>query len=103
MICKLFQQQGAPEAELDKFSGNPLTYQYFSTMFKEVAERKIKAPVGRLTCLIKFTDGKAKDLIKHCIHLTPDTGYSTAVMLLNKKYGNQIFRFYTPYLYLLDF
>ena len=68
MICKLFQQQGAPEVEVDKFSGNPLEYQYFSTMFKEVVERKIKDPVGRLKCLIKFTDGEAKDLIKHCIH-----------------------------------
>ena len=88
MICKLFQQQEAPEVEVDKFSGNPLEYQYFSTMFKEVVERKIKDPVGRLTRLIKFTDGEAKDLIKHCIHLTPDIGYDTAIMLLNKRYGN---------------
>ena len=27
MICKLFQQQGAPEIEVDKISGNPLKYQ----------------------------------------------------------------------------
>ena len=32
-------------------------------MFKEVVERKIKDPVGRLTRLIKFTDGEGKDLI----------------------------------------
>ena len=88
MICKLSQQQGAPEVELDKFSGNPLEYQYFSTMFKEVVERKIRDPVGRLAQLIKFTDGEAKDLIKHCIHLTPNTGYDTAIMLLNKRYSN---------------
>ena len=67
MICKLFQQQGAPEVEVDKSSGNPLKYQYISTMFKEVVERKLKYPVGRLTCMIKFTDSEAKDLIKHCI------------------------------------
>ena len=60
------QQQGAPEVEVDKFSGgNPLEYQYFSTMFKEVVEKKIKHPIGRLTRLIKFNDGEAKDLIKH--------------------------------------
>ena len=88
MICKLSQQQGAPEVELDKFSGNPLEYQYFSTMFKEVVERKIRDPVGRLAQLIKFTDGEAKNLIKHCIHLTPNTGYDTAIMLLNKRYSN---------------
>ena len=68
---------------MDRFSGNLLEYQYFSTVFKEVVERKIKDPVGRLTRLIKFTDGEAKDLIKHYIHLTPDIGYHTAIMLLN--------------------
>ena len=60
------QQQGVPEVEVDTFSGgNPLEYQYFSTMLKEVVEKKIKHPVGRLTRLIKFNDGEAKDLIKH--------------------------------------
>ena len=88
MICKLFQQQGAPEVEVDKFSGNPLEYQYFSTIFKEVVERKIKDPVGRLMLLIKFTDGEAKDLIKHFVHLTPNIGYGAAITLLNKRYGN---------------
>ena len=57
-------------------------------MFKEVVKRKIKDPVGKLTRLTKFTDGKAKGLIKHCIHLTPDIGYDTAITLLNKRYGN---------------
>ena len=88
MICKLSQQQGAREVELDKFSGNPLEYQYFSTMFKEVVERKIGDPVGRLAQLIKFTDGEAKDLIKHCIHLAPEIGYHTVITLLNKKCDN---------------
>ena len=85
MICKLFQQQGAPEVEVDKFSGNPLKYQYFSAMFKVVVERKIKDPAGRLTHLINFTDGEAKDLIKNCIHLAPDIGFNTAIMLPNKS------------------
>ena len=67
MICKLFQQQGAPENEVDKSSGNPLKYQYFCTMLKKVVERKLKDPVLRLACLIKFTDDKAKDLIKRCM------------------------------------
>ena len=88
MICKLFQQQEAPEVEVDKFSGNPSGCQYFSTMFKEMVQRKIKDPVRRLTCLIKVTDGEAKDLRKHCIHLTPDIGYDTSLILLNETYVN---------------
>ena len=88
MICKLLQHQGAPEVELDKFSGNPMEYQYFVTMFKQVVENKISDQMGRLTRLIKFTDGEAKELIRHCIHLPPEAGYETAVKLLNNRYGN---------------
>ena len=88
MICKFYQQKGSPEFEVDKFSSNHLKYQYFSTLFKEVIERKIKDYVGRLTRLVKFADGKVKALIKHCTHLIPDIGYDTTITLLNKRYGN---------------
>ena len=87
MICKLLQHQGAPEVELDKFSGNPMEYQYFVTMFKS-DNVKISDQMGRLTRLIKFTDGEAKELIRHCIHLPPEAGYETAVKPLNNRYGN---------------
>ena len=42
MICKLFQQQGAPEVEADKFSGNPLEYQYFPAIFRGDSRNKIQ-------------------------------------------------------------
>ena len=54
----------APEVEMGTFIGNRLEYEYFFTMLKEVVERKIKNPVEKLTGLMNFTDGKAKDLIK---------------------------------------
>ena len=44
--------------------------------------------MGRLTRLLKFAVGEAKELIKHCIHLPPETSYETAVKLLNNRYGN---------------
>ena len=40
MACHCFTQQRAPEVEVDNLSGNPLEYQYFSTIFREVVERK---------------------------------------------------------------
>ena len=67
MLCKLMQQQGAPEVDIDTFSGDPLKYHYFMKVYKEVVERRIQDPRGKLTRLIKYTTGKAKDLIKHCI------------------------------------
>ena len=67
MLCKLIQQQGAPEVDTDTFSGDPLEYHYFMGVFKEVVEKKIEDQRGRLTRLIKCTAAEAKDLIKHCI------------------------------------
>ena len=58
MICKHFRQQGAPEDEVDKVSGDPLEYQYFSTMFKQIIERQTKRQIGRLT---RFIVDETKD------------------------------------------
>ena len=34
-------------------------------MFNQVVEEKVSDQMGRLTRLLKFTDGEAKELIKH--------------------------------------
>ena len=88
MISKLLQYLGALEVETDKFNNNPLEYQYFVSMFNPVMEEKVSDQTGRLTRLLKFTGGEEKELIKHCIHLPPETGYETTVRLLNNRYGN---------------
>ena len=88
MIWKLLQYQGAPEVEIEKFNGNPLEYQYFVSMFNQVVEKKVSDQTGKLTRLLKFTGAEAKELIKRCTHLPPETGYETAVRLLSNRYGN---------------
>ena len=57
-------------------------------MFNQVVDIKVSDQTGRLTRLLKFAGGEVKELIKHCIHLPPETGYETAVRLLNNRYGN---------------
>ena len=42
---------------------------------------------GRLTRLIKYTEGEPKDLIKHLVHDTVEC-YTKAINLLDKEYGN---------------
>ena len=44
--------------------------------------------VGRLTRLIKYTSGDAKDLITHLVHASPDSCYDEAIQMLDKEYGN---------------
>ena len=38
---------------MDVFSGDPIDYQYYHSMFREVAKKRITDPVRRLTRLIK--------------------------------------------------
>ena len=65
MMCELLRQQAAPELEIDIFDGNPMDFHYFMAVFREVVENKVTDPRGRLTCLIKFTKGKAKEIAKN--------------------------------------
>ena len=54
-------------------------------VFKELVETKIKDRRGRLTRLIKYTTGEAKDLIKHCIQQPSTEGYENAMELLESR------------------
>ena len=58
-------------------------------MFCETVEKKIDDPQGRLTRLIKYTSGEARELlIKNSIHDRPHVGYINAMNLLEKQYGD---------------
>ena len=84
--CQLLIQQGAPEVDIDIFSGDPLEYHYFREIFNEVVENRIEDPRG----LIKYTTGKAKDLIKHCIQQPLSEWYKNALELLIIRYGDPL-------------
>ena len=69
MMYKLFLKQTSPDIEINVLDGNPLEFNYFISLFEEVVESKIEDPRGRPTCLIKFTRGEAKELVKRCTQL----------------------------------
>ena len=80
--------QAAAEVDMEQFDGNPLNYQYIIALFAKVVETNIEEPRGRLTRLIKFTTGEARELIKHCIHLPRSRSYQHARALLERTYCN---------------
>ena len=88
MMCRLLKQQSAPEIEIDVFDGNPMEFHYFMAVFREVVEKRVDDERGKLTRLIKYTKGDAKDMVKNCIQLPPKDGFKTAKHLLNERYGN---------------
>ena len=55
LLINMIQQQAAPEVELKCFHGNPLEYNHFVDLFREVGEKWIPEPKARLLRLLKFT------------------------------------------------
>ena len=88
MMCELLRQQAAPELEIHIFDGNPMGFNYFMAVFKEVVEKTVTDPRGRLTRLIKLTKGEAKEIAKNCIQLPSEVGFKTAKQLLAERFGD---------------
>ena len=65
-----------------------MEFHYFMAVFKEVVEKRVDDERGKLTRLIKYTKGDAKDMVKNCIQLPPEDGFKTAKHLLNERYGD---------------
>ena len=86
MMCQLLKQQSAPDIDIDIFSGNPMDFYYLMAVFSEIVEKKVDDPRERLTWLIKYTAGDAKEMVKNYIQLTAEIGFETAKRLLTKRY-----------------
>ena len=78
LLINMIQQQAAAEVELRCFDGNPMEYNHFVDLFREVVEKWIPEPKGRLLRLLKYTREEAHDLIKHCVQEPSYMGYSYA-------------------------
>ena len=87
MICKLLQQQAVAHVDIKRFNGNPINYQYFMSIFKEVVEGRIEDPTGRLIKLIKYMGGEAREPIEPCVQQPTHPGYQNAKILQEKQYG----------------
>ena len=87
-VMDIMRLQCAPKPNLDTFSGDPLDYWYFRASFREVVEAAVPDQHGRLTRLIQYTSGEAKDLVKHLVHASKNSCYDQAIKLLDKEFGN---------------
>ena len=61
VMMKLVDLHTAPGVDLDELRGDPLEYTYFRAAFRDVVERKVTDPRGRLTRLLKYTGCKRLD------------------------------------------
>ena len=77
-----------PKVEIDKFDGDPLEYQTFIAIFNEMADSKAEDYQVKLTRLLQYTSGEAKAAIKNCALVGGEEGYTQALGILKKRYGN---------------
>ena len=78
MMCQLLKQQSAPDIDIDIFSGNLMDFDYFMAVFSEMVEKKVDDPRGKVTWLIKFVTGDAKEMAKNYIQLPAEIRFETA-------------------------
>ena len=57
-------------------------------LFHELVGRHIDDPRGRLSQMIRYTKGNAKDMIQHCVQQPPSISGENAKKILEQKYGN---------------
>ena len=84
MLCKLLRLQSASHVDIEIFDGNVISYHYFVALFREVVESKVDHPRGKITRLIKYTSGDAKEFIKRCVQIPSGEVFKHSKYLLEK-------------------
>jgi len=78
-----------PRFEIEKFSGDPMKYHSFISMFEECVESVVTDPKMRLTRLINATLGDVKKAIEPCGSIKDSLrGYNQARQILQNRFGN---------------
>ena len=78
-----------PKRELMSFDDDPKGYPRFIKGFEVNVERRVKDYDERLTFLIQYCRGAAKEAIENCIMLPPEQGYREAKDILRKNFGQK--------------
>ena len=77
-----------PKPDISKFDRNPLDYWNFFRSFENSIAGNTSDDSKRLSYLLQFCTGTAKDAISSCSALDPAVGYQTARVLLEERFGH---------------
>ena len=78
-----------PKREFLFFNGDPKRYPRFIKSFEINVERRVKEDDEKLSYLIQYCKGAAKDAIENCLMLPPEQGYREAKEILRKNFGQR--------------
>ena len=86
---QLIDLLAAPKLEIPTFDGSPILYFPFIKAFEENVERVVSDHSSRLTRLLQYCTGPAKQLIQCCAMMPSSQGYTRARALLKERFGNE--------------
>ena len=78
-----------PKREFLYFDENPADYPRFIRNFELNAERRVYDYSVRLSYLIQYSTGPAREAIEHCVILPAEEGYLMAKEILRKNFGQK--------------
>jgi hypothetical protein len=88
-VERLTSSLDLPKREFLRFDGNPTTYLRFIKNFELNVESRVQDNTIRLSYLIQYTDGAAREAIENCVILPADVGYARAKEILRKTFGQK--------------
>ena len=88
MVKTIKQGFVLPKTELTAFSGDPLQYWNFFRMFENTIEANASTDAEKLTYILQYCTGKAKEVIQSCAVLDPSEGYREAKEILAERFGD---------------
>ena len=87
-VSELLTVMNMPKVELDVFRGNPSEFHQFMSSFDANVHSVCCDDNLRLTRLMQYTAGPAKEAIKGCVLICGEEGYVQARSILNDRFGN---------------
>ena len=76
-----------PKPEILTFNGDPVMYYKFIRCFETHVQDRISDSSLRLSYVIQYCTGEAKESIEDCVIQEPTEGYQRARKILEKRYG----------------
>ncbi|KAK0155426.1 hypothetical protein N1851_002228 [Merluccius polli] len=89
ILVKQQKQSTLPQREIPVFSGDVLSYRPFIRAFEHIIENKTEGSADRLYFLDQYTSGLPRNLVRSCLHMSPERGYEKAKALLQEHYGDE--------------
>ena len=87
---EMYAMLNMPKVELDKYDGDPLKFHSFMAIFDETVDKVTTDSQSKLTRLLQYTTGIAKDTIQPYAMIGGSRGYDLARQSLFMKFGDSL-------------